>query len=75
MDHQKNIAKEDFNKVYAGLTDMKYEHNDIALKFSKLDVKTPSLMIVQGIQEYARKFVSTGIGYYHNTFNNKCDDL
>ena len=54
---------------------MKCEHNDIALKFSKLDVKTPSLMIVQGIQEYARKFVNAVIGYYHNTFNNKCDDL
>ena len=71
MDHQKNIAKEDFNKVYAGLTDMKCEHNDIALKNSKLDVKNPSLMRVQGKQEYARKFFNTGIGYYHNIFNNK----
>ena len=75
MDHQNNIAKEDFNKVYAELTDIKYEHNDITLEFSNIDMKTPSLMIVQGIQEYARKFVNPGIGYYHNTFNNKRGDL
>ena len=69
------FATEYFNKVYAELTDIKYEHNDITLKIQSLTWKILASWECRVYKSMQRKFVNPGIGYYHNTFNNKRGDL
>ena len=75
LTNQKKIVEEEFNEVDAQLTALQSYHNDITPKLSKFDGIFSNIIMVQGLQEYVRKFVKPGIDYDRNILNEKCVDL